>query len=239
MPVRPPLSNRLATAAVWPAGIALTSWRYTLAHDPDIREETAGSAAGDRPPPFPADLARNGLQLSEDGVGPLFHRRYVARIREAQLTAEQLVERIGADPNCVSPTVCALPQGGRKAKAFCAPVTSSSSACRRPWDGPVRVAEVTSTRFRLVTLPATSKRVRLSSRRDAKTITSASGSSPGHAAVLQPVLERPVPAPRMAKEVQLHMWSSFLEQIAELAGGRLTGGIEIVMRRLECPNAAY
>jgi Domain of unknown function (DUF1990) len=38
---------------------------------------------------------------------------------------------------------------------------------------------------------------------------------------------------RMAKEVQLHMWSSFLEQVAKLAGGRMTGGIEIVSRRVE------
>jgi hypothetical protein len=37
----------------------------------------------------------------------------------------------------------------------------------------------------------------------------------------------------MAKEVQLHMWTSFLERVAELAGGRLRGGIEIVTRRIE------
>jgi len=38
---------------------------------------------------------------------------------------------------------------------------------------------------------------------------------------------------RMAKEIQLHMWSSFLERVAEVAGGRLCGGIEIVTRRVE------
>jgi hypothetical protein len=42
---------------------------------------------------------------------------------------------------------------------------------------------------------------------------------------------------RMAKEVQLHMWTSFLEQVASLAGGRLTGGVEIISRRVDEPLA--
>ena len=37
----------------------------------------------------------------------------------------------------------------------------------------------------------------------------------------------------MAKEVQLHMWTSFLERVARASGGRLTGGIEIHTRRVE------
>jgi hypothetical protein len=42
---------------------------------------------------------------------------------------------------------------------------------------------------------------------------------------------------RMAKEVQLHMWTSFLEQVAKLSEGRLTGGIEVVSRKVEDPLA--
>jgi len=38
---------------------------------------------------------------------------------------------------------------------------------------------------------------------------------------------------RMAKEIQLHMWTSFLERVAAASGGRLTGGIEIHTRRVE------
>ena len=36
----------------------------------------------------------------------------------------------------------------------------------------------------------------------------------------------------LAKEVQLHMWISMLQGIAEVAGGRMTGGIDIDTRRL-------
>ena len=38
---------------------------------------------------------------------------------------------------------------------------------------------------------------------------------------------------RMAKEVQLHMWTSVVERAARLAGGRLARGIDIDTRRVE------
>jgi hypothetical protein len=40
---------------------------------------------------------------------------------------------------------------------------------------------------------------------------------------------------RMAKEVQAHMWISFLERVVDLAGGRMTGGIELDTERIEMP----
>jgi hypothetical protein len=38
---------------------------------------------------------------------------------------------------------------------------------------------------------------------------------------------------RMAKEVQFHMWTSFLERVADLAGGRMEGGLDIDTRRVD------
>jgi hypothetical protein len=40
---------------------------------------------------------------------------------------------------------------------------------------------------------------------------------------------------RMAKEVQLHMWTSFLEKVVALSGGVRRGPISIETHRLE-PN---
>ncbi len=40
---------------------------------------------------------------------------------------------------------------------------------------------------------------------------------------------------RMAKEIQLHMWVSFLEGVVKMSGGRMTGGVEIDTRRIESP----
>jgi uncharacterized protein (UPF0548 family) len=38
---------------------------------------------------------------------------------------------------------------------------------------------------------------------------------------------------RLAKEVQLHMWTSVLERVVKLAGGTMSGGIVITTRRVE------
>ncbi len=38
---------------------------------------------------------------------------------------------------------------------------------------------------------------------------------------------------RMAKEVQAHMWISFLEKVVKLSGGRMTGGVEIETERID------
>jgi hypothetical protein len=40
----------------------------------------------------------------------------------------------------------------------------------------------------------------------------------------------------MAKEVQLHMWTSVVEQVADESGGRLVGGVDIETRRVD-PDA--
>jgi hypothetical protein len=37
----------------------------------------------------------------------------------------------------------------------------------------------------------------------------------------------------MAKEVQLHMWTSVHERVARLCAGRLTGGIDIETRSVD------
>ncbi len=37
----------------------------------------------------------------------------------------------------------------------------------------------------------------------------------------------------MAKEVQFHMWISFLEKVVALSSGRMTGGIEVITQRME------
>ena len=40
---------------------------------------------------------------------------------------------------------------------------------------------------------------------------------------------------RMAKEVQLHMWISFLEGVTALSGGTMSGGVDIDTQRVDDP----
>lgn len=103
-PRRPSCTRRLATAAGWPAGILLTSWHYMWRITPLHRRELPGTVEQDGPPALPAGVSRADLQPADAGVGPLFHRRYRARIAGATLAAEDVIDRILWDPDAVAPT---------------------------------------------------------------------------------------------------------------------------------------
>ncbi|MBV9838697.1 MAG: hypothetical protein JO156_11275, partial [Solirubrobacterales bacterium] len=96
MPRRPPATRRWLTAATWPVGIALTSWDYMWRTTPMRRREAAESPPADAPEllTYPAGVAADDAQGYEDGTGPLFHRRYVTRIRHSALNAEELMEKV-------------------------------------------------------------------------------------------------------------------------------------------------
>src|SRR5690242_16928523 len=142
VPRRPSLARRLTTATRWPVGIALTSWSYMWRTTPMHRRERSGSIADHRPPPLADDVERSEIQPPADGVGPLFHRRYGARIREPAFDAEDLVARISRNLNAVAPTQFAVFQK----------VVGQDETMRvgdeyvvrmpAPWDGPVRVVGV-------------------------------------------------------------------------------------------------
>jgi hypothetical protein len=229
------LSRRLSTAALWPVGIALTSWNYMWRTTPMHRREERGTAE-DLPPGLPDATLDEDVQRLEDGVGPLFHRLYRARIRDASLSAEQLIDRLTGDPNRATPTELArfLRVGGEGN-----PLAVGAELVVRmpgPWDGPVRVTTRTDTSFRFATLDghleAGQIEFRAAQAGDMLSFEIESWARSGDR--LSNLLYTHL---RMAKEVQLHMWTSFLEQVCRLAGGRLTGGVEIVSRKVEDPLA--
>src|SRR4051812_27750873 len=143
--------SHLAVAARWPAGIALTSWRYMWRTTPLRRRELDGSAAADACPPL-----RDGageVQAPEQGSGPLFHRRYAIRIRQARLPARELMTWLQADPDAAAPSEFAT---FRKTAGDPGAMRLGDEYVVRmagPWDGPVRVVDVSETSMRLATLP--------------------------------------------------------------------------------------
>lgn len=231
---RLPLSRRLSTAALFPLGIALTSWNYMWRTTPMHRSEESGTAA-DLPPDLPDDRIDEDVQRLRDGVGPLFHRRYRACIRDARLTPDELIGCIAADPNRASPTELArfIPAHGK------GPIAVGDEIIVRmpgPWDGPVRVTAMTDTSFRFTTLDGhlEAGQIEFRAARTGELLTFEIESWARSGDRVSNLLYSHL---RMAKEVQLHMWTSFLEQVCRLAGGRLTGGIEIVSRKVEDPLA--
>jgi uncharacterized protein (UPF0548 family) len=232
---RPPRSRRLITAAIWPVGIGLTFWHYLWRITPLHRREVMGSMEVDAPPEVPPGASREDAQLSDSGVGPLFHRRYQARIAASKLSAEQLMERIMADPNRVAPTEFARFTKVYGDKATMATGDEYVVRMPGPWDGPVRVVALTPTLFRLVTLDGhlEAGQIEFRASRDVDeasglTFTIESWARSGDQ--LSRIMYQRV---HLAKEVQFHMWTSFLERVVKLAGGRLTGGIDVETRTVD------
>ena len=145
--------HRLLTTVRWPLGIALTAWSYLWRTTPIHRRELEGQWPADGPPPVDAPVSMDGVQRPEDGAGPLFRRRYTARVRGANATASALMRRVQADPNVVAPGRVAKFE---KTQGEAGELRVGDEFVVRmpaPWDGPIRVVEVTPESFRFVTRP--------------------------------------------------------------------------------------
>jgi hypothetical protein len=236
MPRRPPVTRRWLTALTWPVGVGLTSWDYMWRTTVMHRAETVESDAGlHLPPPMPDAIDSTDLQPAEDGAGPLFHRRYTTRIRESPFTPEALVDRLTHNVNAAAPTTFARFQRVLGEGEVLAPGDEYVVRMPGPWDGPVRVVAVEDRSFRLATLEGHLEAGQIEFRvRDRDPMRFEIESWARSADRLADLLYHRV---RMAKEVQLHMWISFLEGAVALAGGRMTGGVEIETRRIENPFA--
>jgi len=232
MSVSIPIHRRLATTALWPAGIAITSWKYIWRTTPIRRRELEGGVPQDLPPRLPAGVPDGEVQLPGDGAGPLLHRTYTGVIRETDWTPEQLMELIKADPNRVAPGSLARFQKTAGQPERMELGDEWLVRMPGPWDGPVRVVEVTSCSFRFVTLSGHLEAGQIEWSAEAKDgllhfqIESWARAGDRVSALMHDHL-------RMAKEVQLHMWSSVVEKVARRTGGRLTGGVQIETRRVD------
>lgn len=232
MPRKQAFPARLATASRWPLGVALTSWRYLWRTTPLHRDEVRGSLELDSPPPLPSNLRRSEIQTPEHGAGPLFHRRYRVRIRESDLSADELVQRVAGDPDSVAPSEFAT---FRKLSGAGGAMRMNDEYVVRmagPWDGPVRVVKREGAMFRLATLDGHLEAGQIEFRayeEDGLIVFEIESWARSKDRLTDLLYDRL----RMSKEVQLHMWTSTLERIAATSGGRRTGGIEIHTRKVE------
>ncbi len=230
---RLPASRRIATAARWPLGVLKTGWDYLWRTTPMHRSEEPGSVPADAPPPLPDGVDLRDMQGVEDGFGPLMHRRYVARVREAELTAESLIAVFSGVPNRAAPKALGSFVKLRGEEGALRVGDEFTVRIPGPWDGPVRAVEVEPTSFSLVTLDGhlEAGRIRFGAR----------DLGPGRLEIrieawarggdrLSNLLFDRV---RVNKEVQLHMWTSVLERLIELSGGRRDGPLDVATRRVD------
>jgi Domain of unknown function (DUF1990) len=200
-------------------------WRTTPFH----RSEVAGSLPDDAPPPL---RPGNEVQPPEAGAGPLFHRVYRARIRDASLSPQRVIAQMTSELDRVAPTEFASFNKVLGSEGAMAVGDEYVVRMPGPWDGPVRVVERTPTSFRFATLDGhlEAGQIEFSARVDGPMLEFRIESWARAGDRLSNLLYDRL---RMSKEVQLHMWTSVLERVAKLAGGRVTGGIEIRTRRVD------
>ncbi len=102
-----------------------------------------------------------------------------------------------------------------------------------PWDGPVRVIDVTPRSFRFATLTghleAGQIEFRVSEGDDGMLVFEIESWARSSSRLVNLLYHRL----RMAKEVQAHMWISFLEGVVKLSRGRMSGGVTIATERVE------
>jgi hypothetical protein len=208
-------------------------WRTT----PMWRQETVVSMPLSRPEllDFPPDVSRERIQSHDAGCGPLFHRLYRTRVREAELAPERLMSVVQSDLNRAAPRKFArfqLIQGDQGRLKVGDEYTVRMPG---PWDGPVRVVEVGPRSFRLATLTdhLEAGQIEFRAGTDGDMLVFEIESWARSSSPLVNLLYHRL---RMAKEVQAHMWISYIEKVVELAGGRMTGGIEIKTERAEADH---
>lgn len=217
----------------WFFGMALVSWRYMWQITPLHREERPGDPVHDAPPPLQAAQVDDEVQLADEGVGPLYHRRFHVHIPGAAVSADELMRRIVQDFGRFVPSeVVAV----RRSPGADSPLRHGDEFVVEmpgPWNGPVRVVDATRTCLRLVTLrghlEAGQVQFQVRDAGAALEFEIQAWARPSTQLVrwLYCVL-------RLAKEIQLNMWVRFCREVVHDSGGRLCDGVWI--KTLQIPE---
>jgi Domain of unknown function (DUF1990) len=233
VPRRLTIPRRAATAARWPLGVLKTGWDYLWRTTPIDRREETGSIPEDTPPPLPPDTDRSDHQGVEDGFGPLMHRCYIVRVNDAQRSAQDVISAFAGLPDRAAPRALATFVKLHGEEGVLRVGDEFTVRMPGPWDGPVRVVEITDNGFGLATLAGhlEAGRIRFTAddlgpgRMELRIEAWARGGDR-----LSNLLFDRLP---VNKEVQLHMWTSVLERLIKLSGGTRDGRIDITTRRVD------
>ena len=226
-------TTRLRTVLRWPAGIAIVSWRYMWRTVPLHRSEETGTRADLPDLPYDNSGFAGRHQPLDAGVGPMLHRSYMVRIAGSSMAPSALIDLVSAKLNQASPEMAVF----RKTRGAPSALREGDEFIVRmpgPWDGPVRVVRRAENSFRLATLDGHLEAGEIEFRAepdgDAMRFEIESWARAGDR--LSALLYNKL---RLAKEIQLNMWSHFCLRTAGLAGGRPRGGITIRTRWVPWP----
>ena len=226
-------SARLRTVLGWPAGIAVVSWRYMWRTTPLHRSEESGTRADLPDLGYDTTGFAGRHQPLDAGVGPMLHRSYAVRIVGSILTPSALIDLVSARLNQASPETAVI----RKTRGARGALRQGDEFIVRmpgPWDGPVRVVRRDENSFRLATLSGhlEAGEIEFRAEPDGRALCFEIESWARAGDRLSALLYNKL---RLAKEIQLNMWSHFCLRAAKLSGGRPQGGITIRTRWVPWP----
>jgi hypothetical protein len=225
----PQPTRRGALILRWAMGIVVTAGRYLLHRVPFYRRNrrpVRDCACPDLERDLPGDPET--LQRPSAGVGPLYHRTYEIAFTDGVSSPSQLVAALRQDPNVASPVEVSSFERDPSRRGE--PLQVGEELVVRlpgPWNGPVRVVETGEDHFRLATLQG---------HMEAGEIGFSAGVNERGWIVFRidswarcgdrlfHLLYHRLP---LAREMQLHMWSHFCEQVAKLAGGVVMTNVEL------------
>jgi hypothetical protein len=212
----------------WGLSLAVATVRYLLHRVPLYRRNRRHIAE-----PQPPDLTRSlpgdpaTVQRAADGIGPLYHRRYDIAFTDAALGPIDLMRELRSDLNRASPTEFSVFEPVHIAGEAIAVGDELVVRLPGPWDGPVRVVEVTDAALRLATLTGHMEAGEITFRtmiNDRGWVVFEIESWARSGDRLFHWLYDRLP---VARELQLHMWSEFCQRVVDLAGGVAMTNVEM------------
>lgn len=222
------LARSMPLVLRWPLGMALVSWRYLWQTTPLHRSEEFGDDT-DLAPALPDALVDARSQTVDDGVGPLFHRSFSVRIEGGDMDGLQLIAALTADLNQAVSTEVATVHRGRGGRLCVG--EEFTIQMPGPWNAPVRVIRHDPSSFRMATLRGhlEAGQIEFRTKADGDTLVFEVETWARPSTRLVHLLYTHM---RLAKEMQLNMWTRFCLQAATLARGHARGGVYIRTRYL-------
>ena len=218
-------------AARWLGGMGVMAWSYLREPVPIRRAEVLGGD-DDLPPDVPEELIDDRSQPAETGYGPLYHRRFRVTVDDARVGARELMTTVSGDLTRLLPGEVAAVSPRTESRTLPGPGDEFVVRMPGPWDGPVRVVLRDDSRLRLATLDghleAGQIEFRASDEAGGLCFEIETWARPG-----TPLVRVLYADLRLAKEMQLYMWVRACVAGAELAGGRVHDGVDVLTRRVE------
>ena len=214
----------------WIVGVPFASWRY-MSREIEIRHEQSSC---DWPiEAFPEDDCRDAgelalLQRPSGGSGAAFRRLYRVTVARSLLNAQELMSIVLADPNVACPLEIGRFEREEEEEGS-RPIEVGEEMRVRlpgPWNGPVRVIDVTARSFRLATLRGHMEAGEIEFRardEDGRLVFEIESWARSSDRVFDFLYDRL----GIARELQLDMWAFFLERAAQVSGGAAVNGIEV------------